>query len=249
MGPLARIDARVKLVCLVVYVIATLHAHTVVSLGICLAIAIALAASVRMSARDTAGVLRPLLVILVITAIMQVLSIQQGDVLVQLGPVAVTAAALASIARMVVGLFCIMLASVAFMRCTPSEELARAFGWLLSPLRRAGVRVDGLLFSLSVAFRFAPVLVSEFGQLKRAQAARGADFGGGVRERLSSYARLFAPLVRSSFRKADNLAEASVSRCFGGAAERTNLHRARFGVREVACLVCAAALVAVVIVL
>ena len=249
MGPLARIDARVKLLCLVAYVIATLHAHTLPALGICVAAAVAAALAVRMGGRDMARVLRPLLIILVVTAIMQVLGIQQGDVLVQLGPIAVTTGALASIGRMVGALFAVMVASVAFMRCTPSEELARALGWLLSPFRRAGLRVDGLLFSLSVAFRFVPVFADEFGRLKRAQMARCGGFEGGVRGRLGAYARLFAPLVRGSFRKADNLAEASVARGFGGAVQRTSLHRGHFGTREVACIAVTAAVVAAAIAL
>ena len=244
-----RIDARVKLACLVIFAIAALHAHTAASLAICCIVAAAMGAAARMRPRDVALVLRPLAVILAVTAIMQVLSIREGQVLAQWGPIMVTTGALASIARMVIGLLCIMVASVAFMRCTSSEQIARAFAWLLAPLRRMGVRTDGLLFSLSVAFRFASVLVGEFGQLKRAQMARGAMFDGTVRQRLAAYARLFAPLIRSSFRKADNLADAALSRGFGAPGRRTNLHRGCFGWPEALCLamMCAVAIAVVLL--
>lgn len=239
---LQSLDARSKLVCLAVYIVVTLHARTPVALAICAAVALGLAMAVRLSGRDARKVLLPLAPILVVTVVMQVLYFQQGTVIAQLGPVALTVEALAQAGRMVASLFSVMLASVSFMRCTSSEELVRTLRWLLGPLSTAGVRTEAFMLSLSVAFRFAPVLVGEFRQMKSAQEARCANFGGNVRERLNSYARLFAPLVRSSFRRADVLAEAFVARCFACGAPPTSLHAGRFGLPELALLAATAAI-------
>lgn len=157
---------------------------------------------------------------------------QQGDVLAWVGPVAITREALSSSAAMLVGLLCVLGASIAFMRCTSSEELAYALGWMLLPLRHVGVHAGGFVFSLSVAFGFVPVLVGDFSQLKVAQQARHAAFDGSVRQRLASYARLFPPLIRSAFRRADHLAESATSRCLTRDVPSGGLHPARFGVRE-----------------
>ena len=215
MKTLSSLDPRVKSLCLLAFFIAAFHARSALALGVCLTVAVLCAGAVRLGARGFFGVLRPLAPILVITVIMQVLYVQQGAVLVQIGSIAVTQEALVSSARMLVCLLSIMVMSVAFMKCTPVEDLTFALGWLLGPLRMVGFRTETLMFSLSVSFRFIPVLVDEFRQLKRAQESRLGTFDGGVREKLSAYTRLFAPLVRSSFRKADALAEASVSRAFG----------------------------------
>ena len=249
MGVLRSIDARVKLVCLVAYIIVTLHARTLVSLAVCLAAAVALAAAARLGPRDVRGVMRPLVPILVVTVVMQVLYIQQGEVFAWLGPVALTREALGESGRMLVSLLSVMLASVAFMRCTDTEELMRTLRWLLTPLHVAGARTEGFMLSLSVAFRFIPVLAADFQQLKRAQESRCGSFAGGVRERLESYMRLFPPLVRSSFRRADTLAQAFVARCFSCGITPTAMHVGRVGAREVVCLVATVALAAVTIAL
>ncbi len=246
---LATLDARVKLACLAFFVVAVLHAHGAFAVGMCAGAAILLAVAVRMRPREDARVLRPFWPILVITVVMQVLYLQQGDVLAQVGSVAITSGALAESARMIVVLFSIMLASVAFMRITSTEELLRALRWLLAPFRAMGARTEAFMLSLSIAFRFVPVLVGEFRQLRNAQEARCATFGGGVRERLSAYMRLFAPLLRSSYRRADALAEAFVARSFSCGVKSTSLHASHVGAADVLALVCVVALCAAILIL
>lgn len=237
-------DARMKVLCLVVYAIAALHARTLLALGVCALAALAMAVATGMTVRTALAALRPLAVVLAFTVVMQVLYIQQGAVLLAVGPVAVTQGALEAAGSMLVGLVCVMVASIAFMRCTPSDQLVSALNWTLAPLRALGVRTGAFMLALSVAFRFVPVLATELGQLKRAQLARHARFDGKVRERVAAYARLFPPLVRSSFRRADRLAEAFVARCFTGGA-RTSLRAQRFRLRDLALLVSVVALAAV----
>ena len=241
----ARTQARSKLLCLVVFVVVVLHARTPIALGMCTAVACAAAFVARLRAHDAIAVLRPLAPIVLITAIMQVLYIQQGDVLAQIGPIAITVGALCESARMVVGLVCIMVASVAFMRTTTTEELVFTLRWLIGPLRKLGVRTDAVMLALSVAFRFVPVLAADFLQLKRAQESRMSRFEGGVRERLTAYTRLFAPLVRGSFRRADTLAEAFLARCFGCTGSPTTLHEHHLATCDFALIGATALLAAV----
>lgn len=243
----AGIDARVKLAMLVAYVVVALHARTVASLALCCACAVAFTCAARLKIADASRALLPLVPIVVVTAVMQVLYYQDGPVLAQLGPVAITQEALVQAARMVVALACIMATSVSFMRVTTSGELESTLRWLLGPARAGGARTDGLMLSLAVALRFAPVLVGEFSQLRAAQIARGGAFDGGVRQRVAAYARLIAPLVRSSFNHADALAEASCARCLGAAARPASLRVLHFTARDAAVLIafaaCAAAIV------
>ena len=243
-GFLQMVDARVKLVCLAVYIVVALHAGTPAALALCLAAAVLVAAFVRMTPRDAGMVMRPLAPIVLITVIMQVWYFQQGHVIAQLGPVVLTTEGLWAIARMVLSLLSIMLASVAFMRCTATEELMRVLRWLLAPFRALGMRVEGIVLALDVAFRFVPVLVADFQQVKRAQEARCGSFDGGVRQRVDAYARLFAPLTRSSLRRADTLAQAFVARCFSCGIQPTTLHEGGLGLRE-AAFACVTLLVAV----
>lgn len=242
---LCGIDARAKLVFLAVFMLVTLHAFTPVSVGACVAVALVLAFAVRLDARTVRMVLLPLAPILVFTAIMQVASIQEGEAAIFAGGFAVTWDALAATGRMVACLFALVLASVSFMKCTSVEDLLSMLRWLLSPLRRLGVRTDAFVLSLSVAMGFAPVLVGEFQRLHMAQQARLADFDGPLRARLHAYARLFAPLLHSAFHHADNLADAFLARGFSCISVPTSLHPGQCGTREIFCLVVSVVLIVI----
>jgi energy-coupling factor transport system permease protein len=240
------LDARVKLAFLAVFVVACLHARTAASLGLCMGVALALAIIVHLQPRELRAVLVPLGPILVLTVVFQVLAGQEGVTLVELGGLRVTEEALLQSVRMLACLLALMLASISFMRCASTEDLMSALRWLLSPLRRVGVRVDAFMLSLSVALGFLPVLTGEFQRLKAAQQARLASFDGTLRERLQAYLRLIAPLLQGGFHHADNLADAFLSRGFSCGPVPTQLHARRFGAGDACCLIAATALCCIV---
>lgn len=244
MSVLREVDARMKLLFLLAYAVCCLHARSVPALALCAVAAVAASVAVRVRPGDVASALRFLVPVLAFTAVMQVLCYQQGQVVASLGPLVVTSGSLGQAARMVVALACLMAVNVAFMRCTAPEDLVAAFGWAIAPLRRLGVRTDSLMLSLLVTFRFAPVLVGDFNQLKRAQVSRLGRFDGPVHQRVAAYARLFPPLVRGSFARADTLAEGFACRCFNDSGARTSLHSTRLGLRDAACGVASVAFVA-----
>lgn len=241
---LSALDARAKLAFLAVFMVAALRASGPVPLGLCLGVSVALAAAVRLDARTVRAVLLPLAPILAFTMAMQAASFQEGPALAHIGGFALTWRALAESERMLACLLALVLASVSFMRCTAVEELVALLRWLLRPLRMLGLRTDAFVLALSVALGFAPVLVGEFMRLRTAQMARLADFEGSLRARVAAYARLFAPLLASSFSHADSLADAFLARGFSCHPAPTQLHPGKFGAPEAACLAAACALLA-----
>ena len=233
------IDARAKLAFLAVFMVATLHARSPWDVAACLAFACALAVVTRVRPGTVRAVLVPLAPVLLFTVTMQVLGEQDGTVVFTVAGLAVTAEALWQSARMVGCLLALMIASISFMQVTRAEELVSTLEWLLRPLRAAGVHTEAFILALSVALGFLPVLVGEFNRLKTAQVARLARFDGTMRDRLRAYTRLFAPLLRSSFEHADNLAAALLARGFACGVNPTRLHVGAFGVPEASCLVLA----------
>ena len=242
---LVALDVRFKLLFLVALVICALHARSALSLAACLATSLALAVAARVDGRRLLKAAGPLVTVVVFTVVMQVLYFQQGTVLFAVAGLSVTSEALIAAARLVAGLACMLTASVAFMRCTSVDDLVAALDWSLGPLRAIGVQTGGFMLSLSLALRFVPVLVGDFGRLKAAHAARGVEFEGGLRARLRAYAHLFAPLARSSLRRSDTLAEAVVSRCFTASSRLARPRACAFGAREAACVLAAFMLVVV----
>lgn len=99
---------------------------------------------------------------------------------------------------------------------TTSTQVMRALAWLLQPLGRLHVPVRDIVLALSLALRFIPVVAEEFCRVHDAQAARGSSFArGSFWARAKAWGRVFVSLFVALFRRADNLAAALDSRCYG----------------------------------
>ena len=79
---------------------------------------------------------------------------------------------------------------------------------LFRPLARFGFPAGDLAMMISIALRFIPVLVDEAERLRKAQLARGADFGGNPIRRIRNLVPLLAPLFVAAFDRAVEMAEA-----------------------------------------
>lgn len=107
-------------------------------------------------------------------------------------------------------------ASLIVSYATTSTELVDAFLWFMGPLRAVRVPVDDVAMVLSIALRFIPLIVAEYGLVRDAQWSRGASFSeGGPWRRIKAHAAILLPLVAGLFRRADRLAQAMDARCYG----------------------------------
>jgi energy-coupling factor transport system permease protein len=100
-------------------------------------------------------------------------------------------------------------------------DLAEALTGWLKPLRKIGVPVNDINMVVFIAMRFVPVLVEEFEIIRKAQTVRGVDFSGGLIKRTRKILYLLVPVLRSSLRRADELALAIESRGYVSGKDRT----------------------------
>lgn len=131
-------------------------------------------------------------------------------------------------------LFSLRLAAVvttaALLTLTTSPlELTDGLESLLRPLRRVGVPAHELAMTVSIALRFIPVLAEEADRIRKAQIARGAEFGGGPVARARKLVPLLVPLFLSAFERADRLAVAMEARGYRGGEGRTHYRQLRLG--------------------
>ena len=136
-------------------------------------------------------------------------------------------------ARLIVQLvLAIVLSNLLTLTTTPLE-LARGLERLLSPFKKVGVPVSDLSMMMLVAVRFIPVLKLEAEGIARAQKGRGIDLSkGSFIETAKGIPVVLVPLIYNSFRMADDLAVAMVSRGYVPGKERGCLREMRFGVQE-----------------
>jgi len=131
------------------------------------------------------------------------------------------------------GRLALMVWAASLLTLTTSPiDLTDGIEKLLKPLRRLRVPAHEVAMMMVIALRFLPLLVEEADRIRRAQMARGAEFGGGLLRRVGSMVPILVPLFLSAFRKADALSLAMEARCYRGGEGRTSFAELRFGLKD-----------------
>lgn len=187
--------------------------------------------------------LKPILVILIITAIMNIF-LTPGKSVFRLGPMNITLEGLRLAGFMIIRLMLLIVITSVLTLTTSPIQLTDGIESLLNPLRKIGVPAHELAMMMTIALRFIPTLLDETDRIMKAQQARGADFeGGNIVKKAKSLVPLLVPLFISSFRRADELAMAMEARCYHGGSNRTKMKQLKIMGRDVAALAITSAVV------
>ena len=228
-SPIHRLDPRTKLIMLVVYIVALFMAKSWISYGVMLAF---LVFTVKISTIPPKSIVRgmkPLVMILVFTGVLNLFFTTEGKVLVDLGFVSITTGGLERAVFMMVRI--LMLISGTFLLTYTTSPIALTDGLeaLLNPLKVIKVPVHELAMMMCIALRFIPTLIEETDKIMCAQKARGADFeSGSLMDRAKALIPILVPLFISAFRRADELATAMECRCYQGGEGRTKMKILRY---------------------
>lgn len=86
---------------------------------------------------------------------------------------------------------------------------------------------------MTIAVRFAPVMLEEIDRISKAQISRGAKIdSGGIFQRIKALVSITIPLMASAVRKAEEIATAMEARRFDPSAERVRLIKYDWGKKE-----------------
>ncbi len=130
----------------------------------------------------------------------------------------------------------VLMPTVLTLTSTPTE-LCDGLESLLSPLKKLHFPVHELALIMSIALRLIPTLIEETDKIMNAQKARGAKFESkNPFKRIKAMLPVLIPLFVSSFRRADDLADAMDSRCYRGAKGRTRMKKLKFRASDVIAL-------------
>ena len=231
-----KLDPRTKLVMLIVYIVALFVAVNWISYGLMFAF---LALSVALSKIPPKSILRgmkPLVLILVFTGILNIFFTTGEHVLVSFWKITIYKEGLTRAFFMVIRI--LMLISGTFLLTYTTSPIALTDGLesLLSPLKVIKVPVHELSMMMCIALRFIPTLIEETDKIMSAQKARGADFENGkLMDRVKALIPILVPLFISAFRRADELATAMECRCYQGGDGRTKMKLLRYMRRDYVC--------------
>ena len=176
---------------------------------------------------------KPVLFLVLFTALLNVLYVHEGTTLVKWGFFHVTTGGLNNAAFIAVRIITLILGSSLLTYTTTPTALTDGIERLLSPLKVVRVNPHELAMMMTIALRFIPTLMEETDKIMAAQKARGADMeSGGLLHRVKALVPILIPLFVSSFRRAYDLAMAMECRCYQGGKGRTRMKVLRTAARD-----------------
>lgn len=224
-----RLDPRTKLIMLVVYIVALFMASGWLSYALMFAV---LAFVIRISTIPVKSIvkgMKPLVMILVFTGILNLFFTQEGELLVDFWVIKIYTGGLSRAAMMVARILMLITCTFLLTYTTSPIALTDGLEGLLGPLKKIGVPVHELSMMMCIALRFIPTLIEETDKIMCAQKARGADFeSGSLIDRAKALIPILVPLFISAFRRADELATAMECRCYQGGEGRTKMKMLRY---------------------
>ena len=242
-----RLDARTKLILVVVYIIALFQANGWISYAIVTAAtALCMALSHIKPANIFKG-LKPMLFIIALTAVLNIFYTEGTPVVP--GWI-ITWEGIERAVQMMLRIVLLITGTFLLTYTTSPIALTDGLELLLDPLKKIKVPVHEMTIMMSMALRFIPTLIEETDKIMSAQKARGADFeSGGLMQRAKALLPVLVPLFVSAFRRADDLAVAMESRCYHGGEGRTRMKQLVMRRRDWIALTVGAAFLALMIIL
>lgn len=235
---LHKLDARFKILLMLVFVIVVFFAKNLLSFSYLLFVVFAMIALSRISFKIILQGLKPVVFISLFTAIINLFWTTGSDPLVQWGFFRIYPEGIWRALYMMIRIISLVLGTSILLTYTTSPmDLTDALESLLSPLKKIRVPVHEFSMMMSLALRFVPTLVEETEKIINAQKARGADFeSGNLIARAKALVPILIPLFISSFSRATDLAVAMECRCYVGGEGRTRMRIMKFRTGDVLVL-------------
>ena len=243
-----RLDPRTKIVMTVLYIVVLFLAVNWVSYAlVILFLGVSIAIS-RIRMKTILSGLKPLVIIVLITAVLNLFYTRGERLLVHFWRISIYLEGVRTAAFMALRIMLLITGTLLLTYTTSPLQLTDGLESLLGPLKKLHVPVHELAMMMSIALRFIPTLIEETDKIMNAQKARGADFDtGGLIAKAKALLPLLIPLFVSAFRRADELATAMESRCYHGGDGRTKMKQLIMQRRDWAALAVGVLLLALVI--
>lgn len=223
-SPIHRLDARVKIMATLLFIIELFVVQDFIGFAICGAAIMLCVAVSKVPLSFIMRGMKPILLILIFTFCLNIFMVD-GRVLWKLGFLKITAEGIYTAVFMAVRLIMLIIGSSLLTLTTKPIALTDGIEKLLSPFSKVGLPAHEIAMMMSIALRFIPMLLEETDKIMKAQQARGADFESGkLMERAKALVPILVPLFVSAFRIAQDLAMAMEARCYRGGKGRTRMN-------------------------
>ena len=232
---LHKLDPRMKLVLMIIYIVGTFLAKTVLAYAFCLLFTVTLVILSQIKLSVILKGLKPILFLIILTAVFNLFLVKgEGEPLIAFWKLSIYADGIVYAVTIAVRIMCIITGTSVLLTYTTSPiALTDGLERLLAPLKRIKVPVHDFSMMMTMALRFIPTLLEETEKIMNAQKARGANFTtGGLIKRGKALLPILIPLFLSAIRRAEDLATAMECRCYRGGDTRTKMVELRYTVTD-----------------
>ncbi len=244
---LHKMDPRWKLVLAIFYIVIIFLCKNVFSFALIGLMAAGLIMLSEINPRIILRSLKPLVMIICVTAVINIFWLKGETLLFNVGPISVYLEGIYNALLIVVRVILLVSVTTIILTYTTTPiALTDGLEQLLAPLAKIKLPVHEFSMMMTIALRFIPTLIEETEKIMNAQRARGADFStGSLKQRAKALVPVLIPLFISAFRRAEDLAIAMECRCYTGGEGRTRMNVLHSSYRDfvamlVVILICAA---------
>ena len=228
-----KMDARIKILLTIAYIVAVFLVRSYHFLGFlaCFSFVVLTTIVAKIPFGKVLKSVKAILFFIILSAVIQIFFNKQGTPLWEGG--FITDLGLLSAGFIVARITLIVLGASLLTFTTSPVEIADGIESLMYPLKFIKFPVHEFALIMSIALRFIPTLIGETDRIIKAQKARGADFeSGNILKRAKALIPVLIPLLISSFRRAEELADAMDARCFAGSKNRTKYKKMKLSFRD-----------------
>ena len=222
-----KMDARVKILLSMVYIVILFVIHSIKAYAVFGVFTAVLVLISKVPVKYIIKGLRPMLYILIFTAIIN-LFMTGGETVLWQAPfwqgLKITKEGILNATQMILRLVFLVIGTSLLTLTTTPLMLTDGIENLLKPFNAIKVPSHEIAMMMTIAIRFIPTLSEETEKIIKAQKARGADFeSGNLLKRTKAMVPILVPLFISAFKRADDLAIAMDSRCYNSGKKRTRM--------------------------
>lgn len=245
-----RLDPRTKLLFTIAFIVTVFLANNFVSLFFCMLFSIVVIGFSKIPVKTVMKGLKPILLIIVITSILQIAYVDTGLVLVDVWKIKITSGGILTAVFMALRISLLIVMSTMLTYTTSPTALTNGLDRMFAPLKKLGIDFHTVTMIMTIALRFIPTLIEEVDKIMSAQKSRGAAFDqGNLMKRAKALVPLFIPLLFNSIRRAYELANAMTCRCYNGGKGKTTMNALKFSTRDYMSILVMAFLIGGIIVL
>ncbi len=229
-SPVHKLDPRTKLLLTVLFVITIFFIKSYFGFMLTLVVLLAIVIVSRLPIVSVLKSVRGILLIVLISAAINLFVIKDGEVLAHWKIFTITKNGVHTAIKLALRLVLVISGASLLPLTTTPVELADGLEKLMIPLKIIKVPVRDIAMIMSIALRFVPTLFEETQKIMNAQKARGAAIDhGNIFKRIGAMMPVLIPLFVNSFRRADELSFAMDARCYNATDRRTKMKRLKFG--------------------